>query len=153
MPEQLFYTQGLRFSCTRCSSCCRFDPGFVFLSESDRDRLAAALKMNYIEFVETYCRWVPGAGGLVYLSLKEKADYDCVFWKKGCAVYEARPRQCRTFPFWPANLESREAWDEAARSCPGMGQGTLHGPEHIAACLARERAESAITMKKGVSPA
>ena len=50
--------------------------------------------------------------------------HDCVFLRDGvrCEVYEARPIQCRTFPFWPRNLKTPEAWHEAARECEGIGR-------------------------------
>jgi hypothetical protein len=38
-------------------------------------------------------------------------------------VYDGRPAQCRTFPFWTLNLRSEEAWNRAARDCQGIGQG------------------------------
>jgi len=43
--------------------------------------------------------------------------------KKRCLVYEARPAQCRTWPFWPENMNAR-AWDrEVVAFCPGVGKG------------------------------
>jgi len=29
-----------------------------------------------------------------------------------CTVYEARPTQCRTYPFWDELIESRESWEK-----------------------------------------
>ncbi|AEF85186.1 conserved hypothetical protein [Treponema primitia ZAS-2] len=137
-----FYANGLLFSCTRCSECCRIDPGFVFLRKKDTEILVSALKMKYTEFVETYCRWVPGFDGTEQLSLKEKANYDCIFWDRGCSVYESRPLQCRTFPFWPSMLESAKYWK--SMSCPGMGKGALHTRGEIELFLAQQRAEPVI---------
>jgi hypothetical protein len=56
-----------------------------------------------------------------------------VFWDKkaGCTVYPARPAQCRTWPFWESNTESRAAWDRAAAGCPGMNHGELISAEEI----------------------
>jgi Fe-S-cluster containining protein len=117
----------------------------VFLSKKDAGRLAAELQMGYTEFVETYCRWVPAGGGLERLSLKEKSNFDCIFWKDGCSAYAARPLQCRTFPFWPAVLDSAAAWELAKSGCPGMGRGTLVGRAEIEARLAAQEAEPALT--------
>jgi Fe-S-cluster containining protein len=143
MPKKPpFYAQGLRFSCVRCSRCCRVDPGFVFLRKNDVELLVGALKMKYTEFIKRYCRWTPNAGGGEQLSLKEKTNYDCIFWAAGCSLYEARPLQCRAFPFWPSMLASREVWE--AVSCAGMGTGTLYPREEIEALLARQRAEPII---------
>jgi Fe-S-cluster containining protein len=152
MKKQPFYSGGLRFSCTRCSSCCRHESGFVFLSEKDLRLLAAECQMGYNDFVNTYCRWAPvffgGSlrnGETERLSLKEKANFDCVFWDGACTVYSARPLQCRTFPFWRSILGSEEAWNIAASGCPGMGRGTLHDRDEIESCLAARAAAPIIT--------
>jgi Fe-S-cluster containining protein len=100
--------------------------------------------MSYNNFVETYCRWILLSWGLEQLALKEKSNYDCIFWKQGCSVYEQRPQQCRAFPFWQSVVISAEAWETAAASCPGMGKGVLHSSEEIASWLAREDAETVI---------
>jgi len=62
------------------------------------------------------------------VSLTEKLNHDCVFYdrKQGCTVYEDRPRQCRTWPFWGSVVHSPETWAETAETCPGMDVGRLH---------------------------
>jgi Fe-S-cluster containining protein len=97
--------------------------------------------MEYTGFVETWCRWVPIGGGVERLSLKEKSNYDCIFWKGGCEHYAARPLQCRTFPFWPSILNTPGAWKIAKSGCPGMGQGTLFSRAEIESHLAARAAE------------
>ena len=54
--EEPFYKDGLCFECQRCSGCCRFDSGYVFLSYEDLDRLAAKLGMSRDEFLEKYTK-------------------------------------------------------------------------------------------------
>jgi Fe-S-cluster containining protein len=142
-----FYAEGLRFSCRRCSACCRHEPGYVFLSDVDTKYLAKTLKMGYTLFVQRYCRWVLSPGGDKQLSLKEKANYDCVFWDGGCTVYESRPLQCKTFPFWESTVYSSAAWNNI--DCPGINQGTLYGKDYIESCLARRKAEPVLL--RGVS--
>jgi Fe-S-cluster containining protein len=142
-----FYVRGLRFSCVRCSECCRIDPGFVFLRKKDTENLVSALKIKYTDFIESYCRWVPGLDGTEQLSLREKANYDCIFWKNGCSVYEARPLQCKTFPFWPSILSSAGSWE--AVSCSGIGKGTLHSMKEIELVLARQKTETVIRRNMG----
>jgi Fe-S-cluster containining protein len=146
-PETQFFAEGLNFSCIRCSSCCRHEPGFVFLSEADLALLVKGLQMGYNEVMKTYCRWIKAEGDLERLSLKEKSNYDCVFWQAGCSVYEYRPLQCKAFPFWHSNLASPEAWEGAAAFCPGMGKGKLHTAAVINNWLARRRAEPLVTRK------
>jgi Fe-S-cluster containining protein len=145
-PKLPFYAQGLRFSCARCSECCRIEPGFVFLRKNDTEILGSALNLRYTELVKRYCRWVPDADGGERLSLREKANYDCVFWSQGCAVYEARPLQCRAYPFWESMLASRKVWE--ALSCPGMGKGNLHPREEIDSLLNQQRAEPIIERRR-----
>jgi Fe-S-cluster containining protein len=144
MPDSSFFEKGLCFACTRCSSCCRFEPGYVFLSKKDTDILVGFLNMGYTDFVETYCRWITGWHGKARLSLKEKGNYDCIFWKEGCTVYEARPVQCRTFPFWPDILQSRETWDNAALSCPGIGKGKRYDLAYIESKLKEQQTDVVI---------
>jgi len=128
--QDFWYADGLRFSCARCSRCCRYETGFVYLSKNDVLSLAKKCNMKYTDFVETYCRWVEAQEGEC-LSLKEKAGYDCIFWDSGCTVYSARPLQCRIFPFWPSIVSSRSSWDMASDDCPGINNGILHSREEI----------------------
>ena len=126
-----FYSSGLRFTCRRCGACCRYDPGFVFLSKNDIRRLCEMLSLDEREFVQRYCRSVT-MEGKERLSLKEERNYDCIFWKDGgCMVYEARPFQCRSFPFWSNILKKRESWEAHREGCPGMGSGTFYSRGEI----------------------
>jgi Fe-S-cluster containining protein len=132
--ENSFYAKGLRFSCKHCSSCCRYESGYVFLSEKDASLLVDALDIKFTEFSRTFCRWVPGVNGKRKLSLREKSNMDCIFWsseKGGCSVYEARPLQCKAFPFWASILCDEETWKSTSKNCPGIDNGTLHSSESI----------------------
>jgi len=131
MTNKPFYASGLNFSCKRCSACCRYDPGFVFLSEKDLEKLSCELKMDNSRFIKKYCRWVMDWQGKEVLSLKEKANKDCIFWDSSCTVYQARPLQCRTFPFWESIAASAQSWEVTACECPGINSGTLHSGKEI----------------------
>ena len=144
-----FYANGMRFSCIRCSACCRFDSGYVYLSENDTYALAAALNLSYQDFIQSYCRWVSSSNGVFTLSLKEKSNYDCVFWAskplEGCLVYESRPLQCRSFPFWHSILDNKYRWKITAKSCPGMDKGALNSYESIKKWLVMRQNEPIIS--------
>jgi Fe-S-cluster containining protein len=56
-------------------------------------------------------------------------------------VYEARPLQCRTYPFWSSSLGSREDWDTLGRSCPGVNKGKLYTEAEIEERLLMRRKE------------
>jgi len=131
--------QGLRFECSQCSFCCTGSPGHVWLGPSDIDALCAFLCMDFERFAREYCVYVD-TGGAFSLSLREKSGYDCVFLEGGrCSAYEARPVQCRTYPFWEEILESEARWKDEARYCPGIGRGPFVHPARIAETLVQRR--------------
>lgn len=122
--------KGLCFTCTGCGNCCKGpETGYVFVNAEEIEILAKRLGITPEAFGKKYLRSVMGGR----ISLIEKANLDCVFWAegKGCEVYEDRPTQCRTFPFWPEVIESKEIWKEEAAFCPGMGKGKRYTPDQI----------------------
>jgi uncharacterized protein len=134
-----FYAHGVRFGCSRCSLCCRFESGFVWLSRNDLSALSTGLGISKDETVRRFCRVVDLAG-FRQLSLAEQSNKDCIFWREGsCSVYEFRPLQCRSFPFWSHQLVSEESWRESGKECPGIGVGRLHDREEIERWLEARR--------------
>ena len=125
-----FYKPGLRFECTQCHACCRHEPGYVFLSILDLGRLASGTNLTDNQVIQEYCRTVD-IGGFSRISLREKPNYDCVFWDEGCTVYDHRPLQCRAYPFWAPVLADESTWRAEMNTCPGMGTGKLHSTEDI----------------------
>lgn len=127
---------GLRFSCTMCGNCCTGPEGYVLVSDAEAAALACRLSITVEEFTARYTQQT-----LRGRSLKERpSDFgaDCVFLdrekipgKAVCGVYEDRPAQCRTWPYWKSNLTSRWAWERARRTCPGIGQGPRSTPVQI----------------------
>lgn len=124
-----WYHAGLRFTCTQCGDCCTGAPGFVWVNKQEIQNLADLLEMEVPDFEAKYVRTVG-----IRKSLVEFPSGDCVFFDtkaRNCGVYEARPRQCRTWPFWHSNLKSPETWEETCESCPGSGKGKLHSLSQI----------------------
>ncbi|MDG2013796.1 MAG: YkgJ family cysteine cluster protein [Pirellulaceae bacterium] len=130
--EQPWYAEGLKFKCSGCGDCCTGAPGYVWVNKQEITALAAALGFTDVEqFEDKYVRKIG-----IRKSLVEFPNGDCVFFDNGtrkCAVYEYRPRQCKTWPFWDSNLKNPEAWEETCESCPGSGQGKLYSLEQIEA--------------------
>ncbi len=118
-----WYREGLRFECTRCGRCCR-GAGNVWVNDDEISALSARLEICEEEFRDDYTRRAGRRG----VSLKQKRNQDCVFWdaKAGCSVYEDRPRQCRTYPFWAGIVHSEDNWLAEGKACPGIGEGPLH---------------------------
>ena len=148
MKKEPFYAKGLKFTCKRCSACCRYEAGIVSISEKDLKKLLKSLKMGREEFIKTFCRWVYDWNGKKSLSLKEKSNKDCILWDNGCTVYESRPLQCRTFPFWESIVSSLIAWETAGSGCPGINQGMVHTAAEIGKYIEMRSAEPIII--KGV---
>ncbi|REK29964.1 MAG: YkgJ family cysteine cluster protein [Planctomycetota bacterium] len=127
--EQPWYHAGLRFQCTGCGDCCTGAPGYVWVNKAEIEALAERLEMPVDQFREQHARKI----GIRY-SLVEYANGDCVFFDsrtRRCTVYEDRPRQCRTWPFWDSNIRSPESWRQTCEVCPGSGTGELVSLEEI----------------------
>lgn len=119
MKSDPWYDKGLRFQCTGCGKCCTGSPGYVWINEHEIEEMASFLQISVQEFMKKYVRRVGSRYSLVEL----KPNYDCVFLKdRKCQVYGARPIQCRTYPWWPQNLNSEESWQETARTCEGISE-------------------------------
>lgn len=106
-------------ACASCGgNCCTGESGNIFVSVTEIAAIAKLLEMDEGEFRRTYLR----KEGYRY-SLKEVkrgSSHDCVFFNRslnGCSIYEARPLQCRTFPFWDY---FRHRIDELKAECPGI---------------------------------
>lgn len=126
-----WFHDGLKFACTGCGGCCTGAPGYVWVNKAEIEALSAAIKIPVEEFERRYVRMVG-----IRKSLVEFGNGDCVFFhgeSRKCQVYDVRPRQCRTWPFWTPNISSPDAWDEAAERCPGCNRGKLVPPERILA--------------------
>lgn len=121
-----WYADGLRFGCTGCGACCLIE-GHVWVDKEEIARLAEHLGLSLDDFGAKYLRRIGRRYSLTEIPFPgNPTKKACVFWDGKCTVYEARPRQCRTFPFWSENLESPEAWQEAADLSPGVNSGRLY---------------------------
>ena len=132
-----WYQDGLRFTCTQCGHCCSGAPGYVWVSEQEVLAMAAAMQLDEAAFRDKFVRRVGMRESLI-----EYSDGDCIFLdpqSRGCMLYEARPIQCRTWPFWDSNLESPAEWERTCEVCPGAGEGKLYSLSQIES--ARKKSE------------
>ena len=106
-------------ACDSCGGrCCTGASGNIFVSAEEISALSQLLKLDEQLFRATYLR----KQGYKF-SLQERIvglSHDCIFFdrdKGGCGVYEARPMQCRTFPFWDY---FKTHMGELKNECPGI---------------------------------
>ena len=132
-----WFKDGLQFQCQQSGKCCvsHGEYGFVYLTESDRKNIAKKLGMKTKDFVKKYCAQTEGVWHIV------DDGAACTFLKNNrCTVYEARPMQCRTWPFWPETM-SPKAWkQDVVKFCPGVGKGPLRTAAEITTTLANQTA-------------
>jgi len=131
-----FYKDGMRFECQGEGNCCktRGKYGYVYLSFNDRRRLALYFNMSLSEFTSRYTKKEDGLYELKY------TGQDCPFFENNrCAVYHARPWQCRTWPFWTENMNETVWEGEVAPYCPGVGKGRLYSAEEIEDILKKKK--------------
>lgn len=124
-----WYHKGLRFECTQCGACCSGEPGYVWVEEEEIDAMAKAMEISVEKFESQFVRRVG-----VQKSLREYPDGDCILLdpeERTCMVYEGRPIQCRTWPFWDSTVETKKAWKETCQECPGAGKGKLYSLDQI----------------------
>ena len=140
--ETPWYSKGLSFECTQCGDCCSGPgEGYVWVTPEEIVALAAAIGMSdqQEEFERKFTRQV---GELT--SLVEYSDGDCIFLdpkSRTCSVYQARPVQCRTWPFWKSNVKSPRTWARAAKNCPGCNQGRLYSISEIKTSLEKDKGD------------
>lgn len=136
-----WWRQGVRFECTGSGKCCTShgEFGFVYLNREDRQRYAKFFNLSTAEFTRKYCE---KTGGIWHLK-EDPKNPDCMFLVGGkrCGTYEARPTQCRTWPFWPEVMNAKSWAKDVKAFCPGVGRGELIPGEKIEAQL-REQLKS-----------
>jgi Fe-S-cluster containining protein len=90
--------------------------------------MAEHLGLSEKDFRREYVRKVGRRQSLV----ENRKSHDCIFLKDGkCSIYEVRPTQCRTWPFWASNIAEPDDWALAGMRCVGINRGKLYTPEEI----------------------
>ena len=134
--SQPWYRDGLQFECQACGQCCGGEPGYIWATREEIDRAAEVLGMHVLDFCRMYISEYEQG-----FSFREMENGDCCMLAGGkCRIYVARPLQCRTWPFWPSNVSSPRAWQDARRRCPGIGRGRTWPEDEITRQRNRMRA-------------
>uniref|UniRef100_UPI004048C3C8 YkgJ family cysteine cluster protein n=1 Tax=Aliarcobacter sp. TaxID=2321116 RepID=UPI004048C3C8 len=106
--------------CDSCSgNCCIGESGYIWINAQEIQSLALHLKLSVDDLKFRYLNKI----GYKY-SIKEiqlsSSNFACCFFnteKRQCTVYDVRPNQCRTFPFWDYFKENEE---EVYKECPAI---------------------------------
>jgi len=106
--------------CPKKVHCCKFDnPGFVFIGIKDALKIRKRYNLRYKDFLE-FRKFSKKKISLLarseeyneshmrlkqlrkdhLLVLKTKKNKDCIFFDKGCKIYQYRPLICRIYPYW-----------------------------------------------------
>jgi hypothetical protein len=127
--EQPWYKDGLQFECTQCGNCCTGAPGVVWVDDEELQAIADHLGKSIGEVRLFHTRLVGRR-----VTLKDSANGDCTFFdgvERRCTIYAARPKQCRSWPFWNSNISTPKDWQEMQADCPGAGHGAFVRLEDI----------------------
>ncbi|MEA3554288.1 MAG: YkgJ family cysteine cluster protein [Campylobacterota bacterium] len=106
--------------CAMCDgNCCIGESGYIWITKKEIENLAKHLNITIDELGQKYIFKV-GYKFSIREKLISKENYACIFFdltKKQCSIYEARPTQCRTFPFWEYFKDNIE---EVKEECPAI---------------------------------
>ncbi len=128
-----WYVSGLHFECLQCGRCCSGPgEGYIWVTRTEIQMIADFLKMAAGQVRREYLRRV----GLRTTIIEHAYTRDCIFLRetdgqKKCLIYPVRPSQCRAWPFWPSNLANLNAWNQAAKRCPGINRGRFYTYQQI----------------------
>lgn len=106
-------------ACSTCQGrCCTGESGYIYVNKAEIENIAKLLNLEVIDFVNSYL-----FKKAYKYSIKENKfgdSHECIFYNRqtnGCNIYEARPLQCRTFPFWDYY---KQRVKELKLECPGV---------------------------------
>ena len=122
--DGLMYQEGFSYAfnpkaCQTCAGkCCIGESGYIWVSHEEIEAIAKKLLLTKENFINNYLLKIR-----YRFTIKEipyEGGYGCIFFnreKKMCSIYDVRPSQCRTFPFWEY---FKENIDEVVTECPGI---------------------------------
>ena len=113
-----WYEKGLHFKCTECGKCCSGAPGYVWVSDEEIEKIAEFLN---ISIEQVHMKYLVQVGDKFSIKDLREQNHSCIFLRDAkCSIYSVRPKQCKTYPFWPSILKSKENWEGEAAHCEGI---------------------------------
>ncbi|MBL0708873.1 MAG: YkgJ family cysteine cluster protein [Sulfurimonas sp.] len=106
-------------ACASCEGrCCTGESGYIYVSKDEIQNISKLLSLDEETFVKEYL--FKKSYKYSIKEIKYNASYDCIFYQrdtKVCSIYDVRPSQCRTFPFWDYY---KTRVDELQEECQGV---------------------------------
>lgn len=106
-------------ACKECKGrCCTGESGYIWVTHCEILTLSKRINITKDEFITKYLSKI----GYRYTlnEVRYESGFRCIFFDtdlRRCSIYENRPKQCRTFPFWN-HFKSNTREVEA--ECPGI---------------------------------
>ena len=107
-------------ACASCGGrCCIGESGYIWVNYKEIEAIANFLNLSIEDFAQKYLIRAKNRYSLKEFKVKE-LGYVCTFFdieKRVCKIYDVRPNQCRTFPFWE---QFKTDTKELIKECPGV---------------------------------
>lgn len=120
----------IRFECTACGKCCTGDSDthYIALSSAEAAKLRRHLAVSEAWFKRRYVEHLTRDSWGIRMN-----NGQCIFLgpQNQCNIYQLRPTQCRTYPFWPELLDEEKHWRSEKKFCEGINRGKPVTIRHI----------------------
>ncbi len=122
-PDESTPDVSFGFRCKRSGRCCQVRGGIAWVDPIEQDAIATHMNLPVQSFRTKHTRELtdPRTGEL-RTALRDREDGACELLEAGnqCSVYEARPKQCRDFPYWDSVAGELASFERARAICPGI---------------------------------
>ncbi|WP_148624912.1 YkgJ family cysteine cluster protein [Aliarcobacter cryaerophilus] len=123
--SNLIKKNGYNFSfnptaCESCAgNCCIGESGYIWINIVEIEALSKYLGLTLDSFREKYLFKVGYKYSIKEVELSNNSFACCFFdlEKRKCSIYDYRPTQCRTFPFWEYFKNNEK---EVYKECPAI---------------------------------
>jgi len=132
----------LRFECTQCGKCCTGNQNhYIAVSDDEVTAIYRQLGISKKWFLKRYMQRQHD----IYQGIKLEKNGRCPFLLTGglCKIYDVRPTQCKTYPYWPELVNSKSAWLAESKRCEGINRGKKVTKSHIRKMLQIQTAAEA----------
>ena len=106
-------------ACSTCKGkCCTGESGYIYVTKAEIENISEHLCLDIKDFMQQYLFKKSYKYSIKEIKFGE--SHECIFYDResnGCKIYEARPLQCKTFPFWDYYKTRVE---ELKLECPGV---------------------------------